>query len=111
TLVTLLASPAKPTWPFPKQDISMVVNMRINTSDVAMSSWVKLRCYHWDFHLGLGLPVAVRRPNWTPEIEGLLFLLPRTVEGDIAVGVCLREEDLERLKADPVFTRYGRFIG
>ncbi|KAF9973113.1 hypothetical protein BGZ73_003668 [Actinomortierella ambigua] len=108
TLATLLQ---RPPAPFTAQDVFMVVNMDIAHRDVAMSSWVKLGCYRLEFNMGLGKPVAARRPYWSEDIEGLMFLMPKTLEGSIALGICLREEDLERLKEDPLWTRYARFIG
>jgi hypothetical protein len=78
--------------------------------DVMFSSWAKIDCYGLDFNLGLGLPEAVRRPRFVP-VEGLVYLMPRTPDGDIAAAICLREEDMERLRADEKFALYGRYIG
>lgn len=94
-----------------KQGILMVANLDISSRDLGMSSWVKLNCYELEFNLGLGKPVSVRRPNWTPEVEGLSYFMPRTLDGEIAVAVCMRDEDLERLKRDQVFSKYGQFVG
>ncbi|KAK9365105.1 transferase [Lipomyces kononenkoae] len=78
--------------------------------DVRLSSWAKENCYCLDF--GFGLPVAVRRPRFTDGArEGLVYFLPRTLDGQIVVGICLREEDMERLRGDEQFVRFGRYIG
>jgi hypothetical protein len=34
----------------------------------------------------------------------------RILDGEIAVAICLRDEDMERLKADEEFAKYGRYI-
>lgn len=80
------------------------------TADIMLSSWAKLDCYELDFNLGLGKPEAVRRPRFEP-FESLIYLMPRTLDGEIAVAICLRDEDMERLKADEEFAKYGRYIG
>ncbi|KAI9801962.1 MAG: hypothetical protein M1825_003017 [Sarcosagium campestre] len=77
--------------------------------DIMLSSWAKLDFYDTDFNLGLGKPEAVRRPQFTP-VESLVYLMPRTLDGEIAVAICLRDEDLERLKADDDFMKHGKHI-
>ncbi|KAK9238494.1 transferase [Lipomyces kononenkoae] len=78
--------------------------------DVRLSSWAKEKCYCLDF--GFGLPAAVRRPRFTDGArEGLVYFLPKRLDGQIVVGICLREEDMERLKGDEQFVRFGRYIG
>jgi hypothetical protein len=78
--------------------------------DVMLSSWARERCYELDFGLGLGKPEAVQRPLFIP-CESLIYLLPKTLDGQIGVVVCLRDEDMARLKADTEFTKYGNYIG
>ena len=80
------------------------------SADIMLSSWANLKSYEMDFDLGLGRPEAVRRPQFTP-VESLMYLMPRTLDGEIAVGICLREEDMKRLKADESFTKYAGYIG
>ena len=78
--------------------------------DVRLSSWAKETCSSLEF--GFGKPEAVRRPRFTEGArEGLVYFLPRTLDGEITVGVCLRDEDLERLKGDEVFAEFGTYIG
>lgn len=79
------------------------------SADFMFSSWAKLDCYELDFHLGLGKPDAVRRPRFEP-VESLIYLMPRTLDGKIAAVVCLRDEDMERLRADEEFPKYERYI-
>ena len=89
--------------------VSVTAALDLST-DVMLSSWANLDCYNLDFNLGLGKPEAVRRPQFEP-CESLIYLMPKTLDGEIAVGMCLRDEDLENLKADNDFTKYGEFIG
>ena len=88
--------------------VSVTAALDLST-DMMLSSWANLDCYNLDFNLGLGKPEAVRRPQFEP-CESLIYLMPKTLDGEIAVGMCLRDEDLENLKADNEFTKYGEFI-
>lgn len=92
-----------------KHIISFTATLDLS-ADIMFSSWAKLDCYELDFNLGLGKPEAVRRPQFEP-VESLIYLMPRTLDGEIAVAICLRDEDIERLRADEEFTKYGRYIG
>ncbi|KAM0797367.1 trichothecene 3-O-acetyltransferase-like protein [Usnea florida] len=92
-----------------KSIISVVAALDLST-DMMLSSWANIDCYDLDFNLGLGKPEAVRRPQFVP-CESLVYFMPRTLDGEIAVGICLRDEDMEILKADSEFTKYGDFIG
>jgi hypothetical protein len=80
------------------------------SSGIALSSWAKINSYDLDFNLGLGKPVAVRRPGFTP-VESLLYLMPKSPNGDLAVQVCLRDEDWERLRTDEEFMKYTTYLG
>ena len=80
------------------------------TKDVALSSWAKVDCYSLDFNLGLGLPEAVRRPQFKT-LEGFVYFMPRKHDGEIAVAICLHEEDMERLKVDENFIKFARYDG
>ena len=80
------------------------------STDVVMSSWTKLDSYELDFNLGFDKPIAVRRPRMLP-MEGMMFLMPKTLDGDIALGLCLRDEDLERLRADERFMHHVTHVG
>lgn len=79
-------------------------------TDIMLSSWAKVGCWDLDFGLGLGKPECVRRPMFTP-CEGLMYLMPRSLDGEISLGVSLRKDDIERLKADEGFIKYGKYIG
>ena len=92
-----------------KNIISVTATLDLS-ADIMLSSWAKLDCYKLDFNVGLGKPEAVRRPQFEP-VESLIYLMPRTLDGEIAVAICLRDEDMERLRADEEFAKYGRYIG
>ncbi|KAH7122985.1 transferase family-domain-containing protein [Dactylonectria macrodidyma] len=79
-------------------------------ADVMLSSWAKVNCYDFDFNFELGKPESVRRPRFDP-FECLMYLMPKSRDGEISLAISLREEDMERLKEDEKFIRYGRYIG
>ncbi|KAH9475589.1 Trichothecene 3-O-acetyltransferase [Psilocybe cubensis] len=80
--------------------------------DLMLSSWANQGSLH---DLTFGLPQgtrleAIRRPSFTP-VESLLYFMPRETDGEVLVGACLRVEDMERLRGDSVFTKFGEWIG
>jgi trichothecene 3-O-acetyltransferase len=79
-------------------------------ADIMLSSWAAVDCASLDFGFGLGPPEAVRRPRFTP-VESLVYLLPKARDGEIVVGMCLREEDLRNLRADEDLGKYAIYIG
>ena len=80
------------------------------STGISLSSWAKVGLYDLDFNLGLGKPEAVRRPRFDP-VESLGYIMPERPDGELVVGICLREEDMEGLKADAEFAKYGVYIG
>ncbi|KAF5003428.1 hypothetical protein FDECE_10025 [Fusarium decemcellulare] len=80
------------------------------TTDIQLSSWAKINCYELDFGFGLGKPESVRRPRFEP-YESLMYLMPKRLDGEITAALSLRDEDMERLKQDDEWAKYGRFIG
>jgi trichothecene 3-O-acetyltransferase len=78
--------------------------------DIQLSSWVKYPCYEQDFNFGLGRPEAIRRPRFFA-MESLFYLMPKRPNGEVAAALCLRDEDLERLRADEDFAQYATYIG
>ena len=96
-----------------RSPVKNVISVRAtldSTIDITISSWTKVNCYELDFNLGLGKPEAVRRPQFVP-LEGLILFMPKALDGEIAVGICLRDEDMKRLRADQEFAKYGKYIG
>ena len=92
-----------------KDSVSFTATLELS-KDIMLSSWSKLDCYELDFGLGLGKPESVRRPLFVA-VESLLYLMPKTRDGEIAVSICLRDEDLERLRTDEEFVKYAKYIG
>jgi hypothetical protein len=81
-----------------------------STSDVFFSSWVKMGAYGYDFGAGLGRPEAVRRSR-SHVTEGLMYLMPRSREGEVGLMACLREEDMLALRGDGEFGRFAEYVG
>lgn len=79
-------------------------------SGLMLSSWAKIDTYELDFNLGLGKPEAVRRPCFVP-FESLIYLMPKSPNGEMAVAMCLRDEDWRRLNVDEEFNKYARYVG
>ncbi|KAL1597196.1 hypothetical protein SLS60_008778 [Paraconiothyrium brasiliense] len=92
-----------------KPDVVTVTRAKLPAMDIKMSSWAKEDCYNFDFGGALGKPEAVRRPNFEGW-EGLAYLMPKSRDGEIAVAVCLRDEDLRILQADEEFGRFVRYV-
>ena len=92
-----------------KSGISPGANLDFST-DIFFSSWARLSCYLLDFNLGLGLPESVRRPRYAG-VEGLMYLMPMDRNKGIDAAICLRDDDLERLRGDREFQEYADWIG
>lgn len=92
-----------------KGAFSYAANLNPAGFDLMLSSWSGLGLNHTEFGKVLGRPAFSKRPNLTP-MEGLLYLLPRTVDGDVDVACCLRAEDIEKLKSDKEMTNYAQVI-
>ena len=82
-----------------------VVALLIVAKDVMMSSWARGGCYEVDFHLGM--PETVRWQPFVP-MESIDCCLLRKWDG---LGICLREDDIERLKTDDELLRFAKFHG
>ncbi|KZL81664.1 trichothecene 3-o-acetyltransferase [Colletotrichum incanum] len=92
-----------------KRGFSFTGTLRLE-KDIMLSSWAKLDLYEQDFGLSLGKPESVRRPQFTP-VESLAYLLPKSREGSIALAICLRDDDMAKLKADEEWMEYSKYIG
>jgi hypothetical protein len=92
-----------------KSKISVTAGLELD-ADLMISSWAKPDCYEIDCGLGLGKPEAVRRPMFTP-VESLIYFMPKRTDGEIAVGMGLRDEDLGRLREDTEFSKFATYIG
>lgn len=89
-----------------KSQYRIAARMDMST-DILLTSHLAMRAYEHDFGLGFGRAEAVRLTKLVA-FEGLLYLLPRNGEDeDVAVAVCLREEDERRLRADGEMEEMG----
>lgn len=82
----------------------------VETLDLSSDTWARENFYELDFNLGLGKPESVRRPKFSP-VESLIYIIPKRLDGELVVAICLRDEDMERLRVDEEFTKYGKYIG
>lgn len=78
--------------------------------DINLSSWAKVDCYDDDFNFGLGKPVAVMRPHFSP-YEGLIYVMPRSAENGMTITICLRNDEVENLRKDAKLNAYAEFLG
>lgn len=80
------------------------------STGIMLSSWASVQLDQLDFGVGLGLPLAVRRPVFDP-VESLMYILPKSSSGGAVVGLCLREEDWAVLERDDEWRGYASYIG
>ena len=92
-----------------KSVLSLTARINPNT-DLMISSWTNPTFYNMDFGLGLGKPEAVRRPRFVP-VEGLAYFMPRALGEEIVLAICLKGEDMCRLRLDVEFLRHASYIG
>jgi trichothecene 3-O-acetyltransferase len=103
TAITQHGEAAREVLPAPKGNPEL---------DVRLSSWMKENLHGLDFGAELGTAKAVRRPRFEEGArEELVYFLPRGLDGEVVVAICLREEDMERLKVDGRFLEYCSYIG
>jgi hypothetical protein len=79
-------------------------------ADIMLSSWTKVPAYKYDFGKDFGTPVSVRRPGFAP-VESLMYLMPKDALGGVAAAICLRADDLQRLKEDRVWRGFATYLG
>jgi hypothetical protein len=80
------------------------------STDIKMSSWAKESCCSFDFGGPFGTAEAVRRPQFKAW-EGLAYMMPKALNGDIIVALCLRDADLDELRSDETFVCFGQYVG
>lgn len=102
SLVTLIARTSD------KNTISYAAKIDFG-KDFFLSSWAHQETENLDYGI-LGTPDFVRRPRFAP-LESLCYLMPKSKEGDIDLGVCLRDEDFAMLAKDEEFMKYAEYIG
>lgn len=92
------------------EDVAKTPRTKLSAMDIKMSSWAKEDCCTFNFGGVLSDLVAVRRPNFEAW-EGLAYLLPKSLNGEILAALCLVEDDLQRLQIDMKFRKFGKYIG
>ncbi|PYH92648.1 hypothetical protein BO71DRAFT_451256 [Aspergillus ellipticus CBS 707.79] len=80
------------------------------TSGIMLSSWAKVDFNDLEFNIGLGKPEVVRRPSFIP-VESLMYIMPRSRDGELAVALCIREDDWGCLGDDQEWKTYTSYVG
>lgn len=94
-----------------KSGLSYGASLNMAGWDLMLSSFAGLGLNEIDFGDVLGgKPLFTKRPRFAP-IEGLFYFMPRTANGDVDVALCLRSDDIETLRNDEEFLKYGTYIG
>ena len=94
-----------------KGAISYGAPLNLSGWDLIISSFTGLGLNQTDFGAVLGgKPLFSKRPRFTP-LESLIYLMPKTSDGDIDVACCLRAEDIESLRNDEKFSEFAQCIG
>jgi hypothetical protein len=93
-----------------KSCVSFAAMMR-GASDIFFSSWAKMKSYEYDFEADLGRPEIVRRTKSRNMTEGLMYLMPKSPDGEIGLVVCLSEEDMAALRRSDGFLEFAEYIG
>ncbi|KAF7193685.1 Trichothecene 3-O-acetyltransferase [Pseudocercospora fuligena] len=91
-----------------KREVELLARLDWSTDLILTSGASISEAMPLDFNLGLGSPLAVRVP--TPSTLGLQSMaafMPKSRDGDWTLGLCLSDDDLQRLEADELFTQYA----
>jgi hypothetical protein len=80
-------------------------------SDIFFSSWAKMKSYEYDFGTELERAEVVRRTKSHKMTEGLMYLMPRSLSGEIGLVICLSEEDMAALRRNSEFLRFAEYVG
>lgn len=78
------------------------------SEDLVTTSVIELPIYELDFGDILGKPEFFRLPK--AEFDGICSVQPRQADGTVDVFISLLDEEMKRLRTDPEFTQYARFI-
>lgn len=92
-----------------KTTISYSPRMNLRT-DLMITSFTSQKLYQMSFGETLGLPAFVRRPM-LPDATSLLYLMPRTREGDIDLVAGFTQDELDGLRKDEKWLEHTEFIG
>jgi hypothetical protein len=93
-----------------KSCISFAAKMK-GASDIFFSSWAKMRSYEYEFGVDLGRAKVVKRTRSRNMTEGLMYLMPKSVSGEIGLVVCLSKVDMEALRGNSEFAELAEYFG
>ncbi|KAH6633818.1 acetyltransferase [Boeremia exigua] len=91
------------------RNISFTARCKAN-ADIMLSSWTKIQAYKWTFGLDLGRPITVRRPGFVP-VESLMYIMPKDDKGSVAVAMCLRDVETQRLCNSAEWCQFATYVG
>jgi hypothetical protein len=103
-LATLLSRTAD------KSCVSFAANME-GASDIFFSSWAKMRSHEYDFGGDLGRAEVVKRTRSRNMTEGLMYLMPKSLGGEIGLVICLSGVDMEALMGNSEFAEFAEYVG
>jgi hypothetical protein len=93
-----------------KSSVSFAANTK-GASDVFISSWAKMRSYEYDFGDDLGRAEVVKRTRSRNMTEGLMYLMPKSLSGEIGLVICLSKDDMEALRGNSEFAEFAEYVG
>ncbi|EME38453.1 hypothetical protein DOTSEDRAFT_29496 [Dothistroma septosporum NZE10] len=96
----------------PDKDVLRTFAKFDHSSDLSLTSGASVsESLPLDFNLGLGNPASLRVPLPSPlGLQSVVGLAPKTAQGDWIVYMCLRNDDLWRLRKDSTFTNHASWL-
>ena len=82
----------------------------VSGRDLTISSWAGLNLATISFGPALGRAKFIRRPVQA-DCEGLAYLMPATIDGDIDLAISLSSADYGSIGQDPVWNTFAERIG
>ncbi|KAL4919690.1 hypothetical protein BDW62DRAFT_199699 [Aspergillus aurantiobrunneus] len=77
--------------------------------DLMFSSFSKVNLHGLSFDFGLGTAEAVRL-SLLPADPGIVYVLPKGPDGQLVLAMCLIDTEIDALKKDAEFCKYGKFV-
>jgi hypothetical protein len=70
-----------------------------------------MRSYEYDFGDDLGRAEVVKRTRSRNMTEGLMYLMPKSLSGEIGLVICLSKDDMEALRGNSEFAEFAEYVG